>query len=318
MITSKLLKVSRLVAIVLTIAVFIVVGITACKKQVTEPSSSQGSLEIPEPGDTGPIDGPTDEPGEDVNPSPEPTFPEDTYYTVYTPFREENYPKVSYEDTNTLLKYWKEMMGRKDEEVIGRSRRWFIRDGDNRSVGDFKHGNHYYYFDKNFDLVYYRQGKGSLRIRKLVGAVIVKYYRGSSAGTYTVAGLYENLIENAGQYNWMHFSKFMHAGYNPDNDKREVGDLELLLLNIGFGDKNSGEFGVDSYYNVWNKGGWRDNIEYFLGRDPEFIDNQDPQNYALNQKVNLTYNTGAHNFKFITALPEPWELEDHSQYTDWH
>ena len=33
----------------------------------------------------------------------------------------------------------------------------------------------------------------------------------------------------------MRFSKFMHAGYNPDNGKRYKGDLELLVLNVGFG-----------------------------------------------------------------------------------
>lgn len=351
MINSIILKTSRVIAVILLIAIFSIAGIVACRgNSATNPSESGPAL-IPDPEKTGPItpgtntDNPGDTntdpeepkdydtnipswddwnygpnpPGGSSNPEPtpepeppKPTFHEDTYYKVYTPWRGENYPSVSYQDTNTLLKYWQEMISRKG---MNDGRRWFIRDGDWDYCSNPKEV-HHYYFDKNFDLVYHRLGKGTLKIRKLVGAVIVKYYRGKSAGTYTVAGLYENLIENAGQYNWTQFSKFMHAGYNPNNDKREVGDLELLVMNIGFNDQNFDRFGVDSYYNVWNRGGWRDNIEYFLGRDPDFVDNQDPQNYALNQKVNLTYNPGAHNFWFMTATPEAWHLEEHPE-GDW-
>ena len=323
----KVTKFSKRIAIILLIAVFSIAGIVACSADATDPSASESSVN-PDPDKTGPVtpgdtnnsSNPEPTPVPEPDPEPtQPTFGEDTYYKVYTPFRGEDYPTVSYQDTNTLLQYWKEMMGRKDEELKGNSRRWYIRDGDNRAKVDdssIRYGNHYYFFDKNFDLVYYRQGRGSLRIRELVGAVIVKYYRGKSAGTYTVAGLYENLIENAGQYGWKHFSKFMHAGYNPDNDKREVGDLELLLLNIGFNDQNFDRFGVDSYYNVWAKGLWRDNIHYFIGQSPDIVDNQDPKSYALNQKVNLTYNPGAHNFWFMTAEPEAWELEEHPD-TGW-
>lgn len=166
-------------------------------------------------------------------------------------------------------------------------------------------------------MIYYRVSKqSSLRIRKLVGAVIVKYYRGTKADTYTVAGLYENLIDNAGQFGWMHFSKFMHAGYNPDNGKRYKGDLELLVLNVGFG--GNGEYGVDSYYNVWDYHVYRNNIDYFLGRSPDFVDNRDPKNYALNQKVNLTYDMKAFNFKFVSLEPQAFELQDHSLYRGWH
>lgn len=341
MTTQKILKTSRVIAAILLIAIFSIAGIVACKgNEATNPSASGPTL-IPDPGKTGPVtnipetntsgtpypgtdtntpgDTNIDNPGDtNIDPEPQPpeppkpTFAEDTYYKVYTPWRGDNYPSVSYQDTNTLLQYWKEMISRKG---MNDGRRWFIRDGDWDYCSNPKEV-HHYYFDKNVDLVYHRLGKGTLKIRKLVGAVIVKYYRGKSAGTYTVAGLYENLIENAGQYNWTHFSKFMHAGYNPNNDKREVGDLELLVMNIGFNDQNFDRFGVDSYYNVWNKGGWRDNIEYFLGRDPDFVDNQDPQNYALNQKVNLTYNPGAHNFWFMTATPEAWHLEEHPE-GDW-
>ena len=306
MINYQLVKVFQKVAVIFLIAVFSVTGIVACSADATEPSASQSTT--PDTGPTTPDE-------------PEPTFPEDTYYNVYTPFVKDSSEDaawitvVSYQDTNTLTQVWKDIIdGGKDND----GKRWFIRDGDNRAKVDdpsIRERNHYYYFDKNFDLVYYRNGKGTLKIRKLVGAVIVKYYRGRNADTYTVAGLYKNLIDNAGQYNWMHFSKFMHAGYNPDgNETRKVGDLELLVLNVGYGD--NGEYGVDAYYNVWNRGGYRDNIEYFIGKSPDFVDNRDPKNYALNQKVNHTYNTAAFNFKFVSLQPEAWHLEEHPE-GDW-
>ena len=315
MMDKTLFKISKRVAIILLIAVFSFAGIVSCSADVTEPSASQTPELVPDPDRTGPVTpddtnaSPEPEPEPEPTPEPQPTFGEDTYYTVYTPFRGENYPRVSYEDTNTLLRLWKEMMARKDN-----GGRWVITDGDNHHGAPLN--GHYYYFDKNFDLVYHRLGKGTLKIRKLVGAVIVKYYRGKYADTVTVGGLYQNLIDNAGQYNWKHFSKFMHAGYNPDNDSRKVGDLEILVLNLGFNNYTFREFGVDAYYNVWNKGGYRDNIEYFLGQSPDFVDNRDPKNYALNQKVNLTYNPGAHNFWFMASEPEAWHLEEHPE-GDW-
>ena len=39
------------------------------------------------------------------------------------------------------------------------------------------------------------------------------------------------------------------------NETRKVGDLEILVLNLGFNNYTFIEFGVDAYYNVWNKGG---------------------------------------------------------------
>ena len=317
------------IIVFLMIAVILAAGIVSCFTDVTEPNVSQTTEPPdPDPGQTGPVtpgDTNTSTDPEEPEKPEKPTFPRDTL--LYVPFRgggdygdylgvKSDYVYVSSKDTNTLLRYWKEMIGRKDEKLKGNSRRFFIRDGDNRAKADdpsIREKNHYYYFDKNFDLVYHRQGKGTLKIRKLVGAVMVCYYRGKYANVKTVGGLYKNLIENAGQYNWMHFSKFMHAGYNPDNDTRKVGDLEILVLNEGFGD--NGEYGVDAYYNVWNKGGYRDNIDYFLGKPIDNL-NIHVDGDPLNQKVNLTYNTAAFNFKFVSLQPEAWHLEEHPE-GDW-
>ena len=293
MINYQLVKVFQKVAVILLIAVFSVAGIVACSSDATQPSASQ--VEIPGPDDTG-----TTTPDE-----PEPVFPEDTYRRIYTPWRGDNYPTVSYQDTNKLLQYWKEMISRKD---TGNTKRWMIRTD--------KDGYNFYYFDKNFDLVYHRVGKGTLKIRKLVGATIMKYYRGNSKGTLSIAGIYENLVDKAGQYGWQHFSKFMHAGYNGENnnDYRKVGDLELMLLNIGFQNPAFTQFGVDSYYGTWND--YRRDINKFLGQSPESLESSSGGRLNVNQRVNLAYNPEGYSVWFIESTPGNWEAEEHPD-TGW-
>ena len=293
MMDKTLFKISKRVAIILLIAVFSFAGIVACSSDATQPSASQ--VEIPGPDDTG-----TTTPDE-----PEPVFPEDTYRRIYTPWRGDNYPTVSYQDTNKLLQYWKEMISRKD---TGNTKRWMIRTD--------KDGYNFYYFDKNFDLVYHRVGKGTLKIRKLVGATIMKYYRGNSKGTLSIAGIYENLVDKAGQYGWQHFSKFMHAGYNGENnnDYRKVGDLELMLLNIGFQNPAFTQFGVDSYYGTWND--YRRDINKFLGQSPESLESSSGGRLNVNQRVNLAYNPEGYSVWFIESTPGNWEAEEHPD-TGW-
>ena len=293
MMDKTLFKISKRVAIILLIAVFSFAGIVACSSDATQPSASQ--VEIPGPDDTG-----TTTPDE-----PEPVFPEDTYRRIYTPWRGDNYPTVSYQDTNKLLQYWKEMISRKD---TGNTKRWMIRTD--------KDGYNFYYFDKNFDLVYHRVGKGTLKIRKLVGATIMKYYRGNSKGTLSIAGIYENLVDKAGQYGWQHFSKFMHAGYNGENnnDYRKVGDLELMLLNIGFQNSAFTQFGVDSYYGTWND--YRRDINKFLGQSPESLESSSGGRLNVNQRVNLGYNPEGYEVEFIRTTSGNWEAEEHPD-TGW-
>ena len=283
MINEKLKR----MAIVFLIVVFSVAGIVACSADATAPSSS---TELPAP----------------TEPEPTPTFPGNTYMTVYTPWRGENYPRVSYLDTNNLLRYWKEMISIKYK---GNTKRWRIKSE--------KDGGNYYYFDKNFDLVYYRQGKGTLKIRKLVGATAMKYYSGKSAGTLAIAGIYKNLIDNAGKYNWTDFSRFMHAGYNAgghNNGRREAGDLELMLLNIGMQNSAFTQFGVDSYYNTWNS--YRKDINKYLGQSPEALESSDKYAGKLRLNVNERLNLGYHGFWFVEATPGDWESEEHPE-GDW-
>ena len=313
MMDKTLFKISKRVAIILLIAVFSFAGIVSCSADMTEPSASQTPELVPDPGQTGPVTPgdtntspePEPEPEPEPTPEPEPVFPEDTYRRIYTPWRGDNYPTVSYQDTNKLLQYWKEMISRKD---TGNRKRWMIRTD--------KDGNNFYYFDKNFDLVYYREGKGTLKIRKLVGATIMKYYRGNYKGTLSIAGIYENLVDKAGQYGWQHFSKFMHAGYNGENnnDYRKVGDLELMLLNIGFQNPAFTQFGVDSYYGTWND--YRRDINKFLGQSPESLESSSGGRLNVNQRVNLAYNPEGYSVWFIESTPGNWEAEEHPD-TGW-
>ena len=313
MMDKTLFKISKRVAIILLIAVFSFAGIVSCSADMTEPSASQTPELVPDsaitgpvtPGDTNTSPEPEPEPEPEPTPEPEPVFPEDTYRRIYTPWRGDNYPTVSYQDTNKLLQYWKEMISRKD---TGNRKRWMIRTD--------KDGNNFYYFDKNFDLVYYREGKGTLKIRKLVGATIMKYYRGNYKGTLSIAGIYENLVDKAGQYGWQHFSKFMHAGYNGENnnDYRKVGDLELMLLNIGFQNPAFTQFGVDSYYGTWND--YRRDINKFLGQSPESLESSSGGRLNVNERVNLAYNPEGYSVWFIESTPGNWEAEEHPD-TGW-
>ena len=313
MMDKTLFKISKRVAIILLIAVFSFAGIVSCSADMTEPSASQTPELVPDSAITGPVTPddtntspePEPEPEPEPTPEPEPVFPEDTYRRIYTPWRGDNYPTVSYQDTNKLLQYWKEMISRKD---TGNRKRWMIRTD--------KDGNNFYYFDKNFDLVYYREGKGTLKIRKLVGATIMKYYRGNYKGTLSIAGIYENLVDKAGQYGWQHFSKFMHAGYNGENnnDYRKVGDLELMLLNIGFQNPAFTQFGVDSYYGTWND--YRRDINKFLGQSPESLESSSGGRLNVNERVNLAYNPEGYSVWFIESTPGNWEAEEHPD-TGW-
>lgn len=242
---------------------------------------------------------------ETIPEKPSITFGDNTYYTVYTPFTGgDNYRKISYEDTETLDEIWKKMIrfGK-----YGDGRVWFIRDGDNR-YSDHRYGN-YYYFDKDFDIVYVRQGKGTLKVRKYVGAVITKYHRGNYSGTVTVGGLYEVLLtkdevtgNNMDYLNW--FMNAHHLG------ERTKGALEVLVMNLGFTDHHFNEFGVDFYYNTKGNGFYMNNKYLILGMEPEF-DNGSSDEYKFNEKRNLSENLWEANFRFVFNNPYNWQLTSH-------
>lgn len=321
----KLLKTSKRVAIILLIAVFVVfviAGITACKKKVTQPSDYQQTVDTPDPGKTG-IE--TDLPFWDNNyvPKlpPKPTFPEDTYMTVYTPWRGENYPRVSWQDSETLLRIWKEMISKK----YNKNSRWFVK-GASYGNWDFNPNRwkdwmfyfppeaNYYYFDKNFDIVYYKDTqKATLKIMKLVGAAIVRWNKEKSqgnspsyVGTWTVGGIYQTILTHAeitGNNN-DDLNFFTRAEHMPSRDNKP---LQVINMNLGYNDHTFTEFGIDNYYNTTMGDGYYNNITQFTNKTPQELDE------FLNCKINLSWqwNLDWHNWRFFTMKPAAWHLEAH-------
>ena len=307
MTTSKLLKISKRVAIILLIAVFSIVGIVACGGAEDIAGSRGGGDTIVDPGPTGPTD-PTD-PEEPDQPE-QPTFSEDTYYKIYAPWvkwDESQAPNgwrtnVSYQDTNTLTQIWKQQIegGKYNDD-----RRWFIRDANN-NLNDHRLGS-YYYFDKDFNIVYYRQGKGSLTVRKFLSGIIVKYKGGRNNGTYAIGGVYETLLtknEITGN-NFDQLNIFM----GHEDMRADKGGLEILTMNTGYDDSWQNEFGVDFYYNKSVMG--EDQLGQYMSKNPDELNNFLG---ARNLSANLSYV----NFRFVFNRPYDWHLTDHLSQQGWH
>lgn len=300
-INYKLLKVSKRVAIIFLIAMFSIVRIVSCAADSTEPSASQeigtdsGGRNIPEldsswkPDDSG-----TNNPDTDNPEQPEETdFPKDTYYWVYTPFAyRDDLFYVSYLDTNNLTLLWKKHISRAGSND---GKRWFIRDANNNQK-DIRTGS-YYYFDKDFNIIYYRQGKGSIMVRKFRCGTIVKYKGGKDAGYLAIGGIYETTMtknEITGN-NFDQLNIFMG-----DRDMRDNrGALEVLTMNTGQLVDNY-EFGVNFYYNKSVT-----DIAQYRSKNPDELDK------FFSGERNLSWDTGYVNFKFAFAKPYDWHLETH-------
>ena len=290
MITSKLLKVSKLVVIVLLIA-----GIISCGG-AEEIAGSRG-------GDVNVIEVP-----DGTEQTDEPTFAEDTYYSIYAPFVDwedksevpgENKITVSWQDTNTLTQIWKKQIeGGKDND----GERWFIRDADNRQkeplTGSF------YYFDKDFNIVYFRQGKGSLLVRKLISGIMIGYtrYKGRKPPeNWVIGAVYETVLtkNEITENNLSQLNMFMGDG----DMGEDSGNLEILTMNTGYSFNNDSEFGVDFYYNKGVK-----NIEEYTSENT----------IKIRGVRNLSWKPDYVNFKFFSATPYEWHLTEHSGKQGWH
>ena len=331
--TKKLSKVLKRTTVILLVFVFSLFGIVACgdNEKATNPTSSDSGTFIPEPGYTGPVNSdipswetnysssidtipiPIPEPEPEPEPEPpKPTFPEDTYYKIYAPWvkwDESQAPNgwrtnVSWQDTDTLTKIWKDQI---DGGKRNNGARWFIKDSGNK-YSDHRYGN-YYYFDKDFNMVYYRN-KSSLTLRKFRCGIIVKYNAGRNAGTWTIGGLYETVLtkdEITGN-NFDTLNMFMGTSYMGD---RSRGCLEILTMNTGYDDWHQNEFGADFYFATsGGKESWY-NIEQYTNKNPEALNN------FLNVKRNLA-GIRDWTYKFVDNRPYDWHLMDHLQYSGWH
>ena len=300
--TTKLLKISKRVAIILLIVVSIV-GMISCKGNGDITGSEQSS-EAPAP--TGPTE-PT-EPEEPQEPE-KPTFPEDTYYQIYAPWVEGLSAEdgwvttVSWQDTDSLTELWrKQIEGGKDND----GKRFIIRDANNNQSDPLTGS--YYYFDNNLNIVYYRQGKGSLTVRKFLGGVIAKYGREKYEGTYAIGGIYETVLSKneITDNNFDQLNIFM----GHEDMRATSGGLEVLTMNTGYSFDNNTEFGVDFYYNKNVIGA--DQLEQYTSKDPEELSK------FMSGGRYLSFDPGYVNFKFVSVQPQEWHLQDHLAQQGWH
>ena len=296
---SKLLKVSKRALIILLIIVFSIAGIVACGGAENIAGSSSGSY-TEDSGGTVTVNPETPNPEQ---PKPEqPTFEENTYRSIYAPFvnwedksqvPEANKIKVSWNDTNTLSQIWqKQIEGGKDND----GKRFIIRDANNNQREPLTGS--YYFFDKNFNIVYYRQGKGSLLVRKFIRGTIVNFtgYSGKKPADWGIGGEYETVLtkNEITANNFDQLNIFMG-----DRDMSETrGQLEVLVLNTGYTFDNNTEFGVTFYYNKNNKAQYTENTPVIGVR-------------------NLSWQPWYVNYKFVSVDPYLWHLEDHSSQKGW-
>ena len=297
---SKLLKVSKRALIILLIIAFSI-GIVACGGAENIAGSSSGSY-TEDSGGTVTVNPETPNP-EQPTPKPEqqepqkPTFAENTYYTIYAPFvnwedksevPEANKIKVSWQDTNTVNKIWqKQIEGGKDND----GKRFIIRDANNNQKEPLTGS--YYFFDKNFNIVYYRQGKGSLLVRKFINGIIV---RKRDNQNWVIGGVYETVLSK----NEITANNFDQLNiFMGDRDMGETrGNLEILIINTDYTFDNNTEFGVSFFYSKNNKTG-----------------------YTASSKItgvrNLSWQPWYVNYKFVSVDPYLWHLEDHSSQKGW-
>ena len=282
---SKLLKVSKRALIILLIIAFSI-GIVACGGA----DNIAGSGSYTENSDETAIVNP-ETPNPEQSKPEQPTFEENTYRSIYAPFvnwedksqvPEANKIKVSWNDTNTLSQIWqKQIEGGKDND----GKRFIIRDANNNQREPLTGS--YYFFDKNFNIVYYRQGKGSLLVRKFISGIMINYtgYNGRKPADWGIGGIYETVLtkKEITDNNFDQLNIFMG-----DRDMREErGSLEVLIINTSYTFDNNTEFGVT-----------------FIKDLP-------------NEVRNLSWKPEYVNYKFVSVVPYLWHLEDHSSQKGW-
>ena len=284
---SKLLKVSKRALIILLIIAFSI-GIVACGGAENISGNSSGSY-TENSDETAIVNPETPNPEQ---PKPEqPTFEENTYRSIYAPFvnwedksqvPEANKIRVSWLDTNSLNQIWqKQIEGGKDND----GKRFIIRDANNNQKEPLTGS--YYFFDKNFNIVYYRQGKGSLLVRKFISGIMINYtgYNGRKPADWGIGGVYETVLskKEITDNNFDQLNIFMG-----DRDMREErGSLEVLIINTSYTFDNNTEFGVT-----------------FIKDLP-------------NEVRNLSWKPEYVNYKFVSVVPYLWHLEDHSSQKGW-
>ena len=257
------------VAIVLLIAVFSISGIVACgggqditgsratDTVVVDPTNPDQPITNPDDPTTTP-ETPTTKPNVSSSyPNSPSGWSEASYRSIYVPFAGVysndaqgkpvwNYATVSSMDRDTLTQLWKDLMDAKGRGN-GKNRDFFLRNLNNN--GNLKANNDYYFFDADYNIRHKKYP--NVVIKEFVGGVMTMYYHddpgSTSKGTTVVGGLYRTAIANASSVgNDKGISYFLNG--------RNVGDLEVLIFNVGATTANFTFFGLD--------------ITYFKGSDP--------------------------------------------------
>lgn len=235
---------------------------------------------------------PSEDDGEIV---PGANFYRSSYRTVYAPFTgSKNYYSVSYNDTNTLTKLWKAIVGRKQ---FSDGTRMYIKTRD----GDLL-------FDEDYNVRWSKRpsvvlkwfkGGAIMQIKKgFEGANTPKNHDaqgGRMVGEYAIMGLYTyaydlNTVKGWGSYASDVLNEFF-GYYNGNTWFQYAGRMELLCLNTGLSLNvdtgtyypyvNHHGYGLQMYYD-WNgymdDRGWAgngyvdgrgDKIYSILGNTPE-------------------------------------------------
>ncbi len=181
----------------------------------------------------------------------------------------------------------KQIEGGKDND----GKRFIIRDANNNQKEPLTGS--YYFFDKKFNIVYYRQGKGSLLVRKFINGIIVRK-RGNQ--NWVIGGVYETVLSK----NEITANNFDQLNiFMGDRDMGETrGNLEILIINTDYIFDNNTEYGVSFFYSKNNKTG-----------------------YTASSKItgvrNLSWQPWYVNYKFVSVDPYLWHLEDHSSQKGW-
>lgn len=350
MISTKELKVSKRVAVILLIAVFSIAGIVACAGDDITGSGRGNNYTQTPVGPTGPTTntnsggssgGGSDLPGMDTNDTwemPKPDWGDDTYYTIYIPFMGRT--NVSYKDTTTLNTLYRRFIER---GLGGKGGRWFIRDGGN-TLADPTQGS-YYYFDKDLNIRYggtTYPGYHKRLMKRYLGAVIINYSwnaaewgdRGRLRGTWSIGGLYETMVSKLNdpdygqgyfQYtgtDYQYLRRFMGS-----YAERTRGHVEIVLMNEGYSDGNYNEFGLDIYMCTTPKNAYTGSadVEYkqayyayksYLGADPSAYTKK------LDNRTNLAISWGKYTLadKYGRIVDQGWQKFTYFSYrpSAWH
>lgn len=230
---------------------------------------------------------------------------------------------VSYKDYGALKELWMSQLKREGEAD---GKYFFIRNGNNReSTENFQNSQEYYYFDNSGNM-YYK--KLNLKIKELVGAVIIKARNGSSgqgkvSGQWTVGGLYRLCIDRSQYlaisatnndnesfrkvvspnfYDHLSVDKGLFSQtYDKSGDmERQKGDLDVIVLNNGYSYNNDKEVGFDSYlyYGGNNRDEW--NI-HFLTNENVYLSSECRPEYIsglLDSTINYSDRTSAKNGQY--------------------